>query len=133
MPIIVVRNWPSKVAKVEARLAAALVDDLIIHVMDDNSYKRKIAEGLRKAVMAAEVPGIDFVELVTVSFDQGRVLEDDQLLVVEVVGLFDRPDRTKEVRDRLGNKIKAFINKLGPVAEVLVHRFNPEVDSYVRG
>jgi len=138
MPIIVVRNWPSKISAIKwagrkdwQQQESFVIADMI---SDDNRFKRELGKILRKAVIEAKIPGIDSVSMVTVSFDQGRVL-DDELLVVEVVGLFDRPDRTKAVLNRLADYIKAAVNSWDDQQEVeiLVHRFNLEINSYTRG
>ena len=74
-------------------------------------------------------------DLVTVSFDAGRILADSTLVIV-VEGLFDRPDRTKEVRDRLarmlGEAARLHVRDDWEV-EVLVQRFDHRVDAYWKG
>lgn len=141
MPIINVKNWPSKVAAVAWTGRRKSLPDaeggggFIMMVSDDNRFKRNFANELRQAVLAQNIPGIDDPRLVTVSFDGGRVDQKDGLLVIEVTGLFVRPDRTKEVRDRLAYALKecgrGWNETLG--CEVLIHRFDPEEDSYARG
>ena len=142
MPIITVRNWPSKVAAIEwintGKSLSDVVggaDGFIMMVNGDNWWKREFAKRLREAVVAEDIPGIDDPRLITVSFDDGRVLQDDAVLVIEVTGLFVRPDRTKKVRDRLAYALKecgkAWSNTFE--CEVLIHRFDPKKDSYARG
>lgn len=141
MPIINVKNWPSKVAAMEWTGEHKTLSDsersrlFIMMVVEDNAWKRNFAEALRKAVLAEDIPGIDDPRLVTVSFDDGRAFAEDMLLVIEVTGLFVRPDRTKDVRDHIAWALKecgkAHNGTMG--CEVLIHRFDPEVDSYARG
>lgn len=138
MPIINVKNWPSKVAKIgPTGFGTGLpnLDTVARMIVADNQWKCDFAEALRKAVLAEDIPGIDDPRLVTVSFDNGRANPEDMLLVIEVTGLFVRPDRTKEDRDRLAWALKecgkAHNETLG--CEVLIHSFDPEVDSYARG
>ena len=139
MPIINVKNWPSKVAGIQwngrERKSVPDYDVFKMMVSDDNQWKRNFAKALRGAVISEDIPGIDDPRLVTVSFDNGRAIAEDILLVIEVTGLFVRPDRTKVVRDRLAYALKecgkAHNNTLG--CEVLIHRFNPNADSYCRG
>lgn len=92
-----------------------------------------LATTLRKACVAANVPGIDSVELVTVVAGGRQLITDDSVLVLIVEGLFDRPDRTKDKRDGLavllGANAKLCIAGSWKV-EVLVKRFNTEEDSY---
>lgn len=139
MPIINVKNWPSKVAKIQwdgrKRRSLPDHDEFVMMVSDDNRWKCSFADALRRAVLAEDIPGIDDIRLVTVSFDGGCVDPRDMLLVIEVTGLFVRPDRTKEVRDRLAYALKecgkAWNETMG--CEVLIHSFDPEQDSYARG
>lgn len=136
MPIINVKNWPSKVAGNEWEGMDFPSHHLFMSmVKDDSEWKRNFANAMRRAVLAEDIPGIDDPRLVTVSFDGGRVDPKDVLLVIEVTGLFVRPDRTKQVRDRLAYALKecgkAHNGTMG--CEVLIHRFNPEEDSYARG
>ena len=95
---------------------------------------RDLAKALQSACITTEVPGINSAGQVTVVAGGSQLLEDDRTLVVIVEGLFDRPDRTKVIRDRLANRLAkhAKIN-LPPdwKVEILVKRFNPEKDSYV--
>ncbi len=88
---------------------------------------------IRKAVVDAEVPGIDSEQLVTVVYGGKMVLSDNKTLMVMIEGLFDRADRTKEIRDHLaqcvGQAVKALLDDDWRV-EVLVERFNTVTDSY---
>jgi len=133
MPIINVKNWPSMVAALRSGLPSS--DTVTREIVIDNLYKQNFAQALRAAVISEDIPGIDDPRLVTVSFDNGRAIAEDILLVIEVTGLFVRPDRTKVVRDRLAYALKecgkAHNNTLG--CEVLIHRFDPKKDSYARG
>ena len=53
-------------------------------------------------------------------------------VIVEVSGLFEKPERTPEVRNRLaqniGEKVKAIYQKA--MVEVLVHPFNPVINGF---
>lgn len=141
MPIINVKNWPSKVPGFIRWYGRENVSqpppyhELLDKISDDNRWKRNFANALRVAVLSEDIPGIDDPRLVTVSFDGGRATHEDTLLVIEVTGLFVRPDRSKEVRDRLAYALKecgkAHNETLG--CEVLIYRFDPETDSYARG
>ncbi|MEK6536618.1 MAG: hypothetical protein AABZ63_03955, partial [Actinomycetota bacterium] len=77
--------------------------------------------------------GIDHEREVTVVFGGEIILRNNNVVVVFVEGLFTRRERTKKVRDRLaqeiGNAVKATL-PTGWSVEVLVTRFNPEVESY---
>jgi hypothetical protein len=93
-----------------------------------------LATALRCACVTAEVPFIKAMEDVTVVAGGMQLIDADKTLVVLVEGLFDRPERTKEVRDRLANCLARHAKMNLPAewtVEVLVKRFNPEKDSFV--
>lgn len=106
MPIIVVRNWKSEVARqfgnemIQWRLRG---EDLSQAVMLDQIHMRKLMLAIQSAAVQAGLHGINSQEQVTVSFDQGRILAetpkttDEQtpmgLVVLEVNGLFATEDR----------------------------------------
>lgn len=138
LPIINVKNWPSQVATIRSEGVGQSVpsaDTVVSMFIADNQWKRDFANALRKAVISEDIPGIDDPRLVTVSFDGGRAIQEDMLLVIEVAGLFVRPDRVKKVRDLLAYALKecgkVWNETLG--CEVLIHRFDPNEDSYARG
>jgi len=125
MPIITVKNWPcttNKLAHMETRFLG-----FMIARHNDVAYMRALSTTLRNAAVSANVPGIDSVGKVTVSFDQGRLTEEDDTIVIEVTGLFKRTDRTKKIRDHLAECLKAAIN--GKV-EVFISNFDPRIDSF---
>lgn len=136
MPIINVKNWPSKVAEIRPAGSGIPSSDAVTRtIIADNYYKYNFAKALRGVVLAEDLPGIDDPRLVTVSFDDGRAIAEVMLLVIEVTGLFVRPDRTKKVRDRLAYALKECGNAWNETfgCEVLIHRFDPKKDSYARG
>ena len=53
-------------------------------------------------------------------------------IIVEVTGLFMKPERTLEVRKRLAKSIGQRVKELYPnsMVEVLVYSFNQEISSY---
>jgi hypothetical protein len=139
MPIIKVLNWPCKLATADdSRLEYST---LLGAIRTDNRYKERLADALRRAVVDAEITGIDSIRGVTVSFDAGHVLspktaDDDKTLVIWVFGLYDRRDRTKAVRDRLAQCLLVAAKKQvedGWKVEVFVTRFNPEKESMAIG
>jgi hypothetical protein len=107
MPIIEVQNWMSEMrARSWHAVKESQFQDVLHGAMcRDAKWTRAIAVALRDAAVSADVPGLDTADLVTVSFDHGRVLEDDHMVVIWVKGLFVRPDRSAEVRDRLAKQL----------------------------
>lgn len=96
------------------------------------NWKRELAYALREAAMAVEVPGINTSDLVTVVFGGEQVIEGDKTLIIFVEGLLDRPNRTKEVRDRLAKTLGEAAKPHRPKSwkvEVFVRRFNTDKDS----
>ncbi len=92
-----------------------------------------IAIALRVAFVIAEVPFIK-VQDVTVVAGGMQLNTADTTLMVVVEGLFDRPERTKNVRDRLATCLARHAKLNLPAdwsVKVLVKRFNPEKDSFV--
>ncbi|MDO8599530.1 MAG: hypothetical protein Q7S02_05465 [bacterium] len=134
MPIIRVINWPSRVRPI-AEDRRINPDDFFDALERDGAFTKALGEKLRRACIDAHVPGVESQDLVTVSFDSGYGVGDPTLVIV-VEGLFDRPDRTKEVRDRLawmlGEAAKPYIHGHWTV-ETLVQRFDPTVDAYWKG
>ena len=53
-------------------------------------------------------------------------------IIVEVTGLFSKPERTREVRNKLAKSIGQRVKKLYPnsMVEVLVYPFTQDVNSY---
>jgi len=53
-------------------------------------------------------------------------------IIVEVTGLFEKPERTPEVRSRLAKNIGARVEALYPDAtvEVFIYPFNPEINGF---
>ena len=93
-----------------------------------------LVTALQSACATSEVPGINSINLVTVVAGGVQLIETDKVLIVLVEGLFDRSERTKEIRDRLAERLALHAKKNLPPdwkVEVLVKRFNPEKDSYV--
>lgn len=127
MPIIHICNWPH--ASIEASTREHR----------ESLWQIAVALALRDACVAAQVPGITGVDLVTVVFDGPSILPDDRLLVISVEGLFERPDRTPEVRQRLahhlGGAALRHLTREGETwrVEVLIHRFHPDVDGFWSG
>lgn len=138
MPIIRVMNWPSRVREIAWERVTDAEDFFTATrgaLERDSAFTQVLGAKLRCACVAAHVPGVESQDLVTVSFDTGYVLADRTLVIV-VEGLFDRPDRTKEVRDRLarmlGEAARSLIRDDWTV-EVLVQRFDPTADAYWKG
>ena len=122
MPLIRIENWPETWPTQNVHAVACTTYELA-----------KLAKDLQRACIKARVPGIDSEKLVTVTLGGQQILQEDSTMVVIVEGLFDRTDRTKEIRDRLAELLAKvanhYLRDLWKV-EVLIYRFNPEVDSY---
>lgn len=132
MPVVHVINWPSKVATIVWDGKKPYPDHTrFMHMLsDDNFFKTSFGKRLREAVVGACVHGIDSIDLVTVSFDGGASQQDDKTVVILVELLFDRPERTKEMRDRLAETLRCVaIGYCGNKIEVAVIPFNLEVCS----
>lgn len=118
MPLIRVENYTTKATPDSFEKTANL---------------RGMLSALRQACVDAQVPGIDSLDKVTAVLGGHRTFEEDGTLIIVVEGLFDRPDRTKEVRDHLAVLLAQAAGRfehLSSKIEVLINRFNPEVDSY---
>jgi len=87
---------------------------------------------LREAVVDAAVPGIKESDI-TVTCGSGHELEENKTLILIIEGLVDRPEHTKDIRDRLALKLaEATKNWLNPswTVKVMIYLFNPKLDSY---
>lgn len=106
-----------------------------------NHESAYLRDGLRRACLGIKELGLTKDEDVTVyivcnphpSYDGGPVI-----IIVEL--LFDKPERTLEVRQRLaaslGEAMKAYYRKGSygdREVEVAVKRFNPERDAFWKG
>lgn len=94
---------------------------------------RALAVAAQQAFIKAKVPGITQTERIHVVSNGAQLLAGDRTLVVIVEGLFDTPERTDAIRNDLASRIaKACKGNLPPdwQVEVLVYRFNPQVDAY---
>ncbi|MBU0596985.1 hypothetical protein KJ641_03855 [Patescibacteria group bacterium] len=137
MPIIRVLNWPSEMQKADWRQIRE-EDDIVkffrYAYIKDQRYLKNLGNRLKKACIDTQIPRVDSERLISVSFDIGSLLPDTTLVIL-VEGLFDTPDRTKEIRDKLAKflteAVKPFIPNEWEV-EVLVKRFDPEKDSYIK-
>ncbi len=131
MPIIRVENYPN-----DWTLNPVPDETEEARQGKQRKWKSELAYALRNACVAAEVLGIDKPDDVTVVFGGEQVVESDRKLVIFIEGLFDKPERTKEVRDRLAERLGKATREplpLGWHAEVLVKRFNTEKDSFWAG
>jgi hypothetical protein len=93
-------------------------------------------EGLKKTV--EEIPELHIAGAdVTVSYNPGMADQNDQTVIVIVELLFDKPERTFEVRQRLAEQIGTYIleglkrHGRARKVEVAVKKFNPEKDAFV--
>ncbi|MBM5789867.1 hypothetical protein FJZ23_02140 [Candidatus Parcubacteria bacterium] len=127
MPVISIKNWPSHQSALPDGFS---IDALASAIMQDAALCRRIGHTVREVVLAAGVPGITSKDLITVSFDVGRVLPDDTTLVIEVTKLYDRPERTRKLLSRLASDIKAAVRglKLSGVrkTEVFIEPFDEQ-------
>lgn len=93
-----------------------------------------VARSLLAAFLTAEVPGImSGATKVTIVDGGHQILRNNQTVSVVVDDLFCLPGRDKGVRDRLarglGDAVKSHLTE-GWEVEVIIHRFDPKVDSY---
>ena len=123
LPRVSIVNWPDQGKELNEKAE---------YLFEPWNPWASLPDLLRDAVVAAEVPGVERSGI-TVTYGGEQVLKDDRTIILIVEGLFDRPDRTKEVRDRLALKLaeaaKGWVATTWRV-EVLVKRFDPEKDSY---
>ncbi|MFH2062688.1 MAG: hypothetical protein ABIJ46_00860 [bacterium] len=120
MPLIEFVNWSTRPSELQENLRE-LSDPI-----------STLAKSLRDAAVSADVPGLT-KDTVTVTIGGRRVLSGDRTLIIKVSMLFDRPDRTKEVRDRLAQKLgEAAMKWVAPTwrVEVMIERFDPAVNSF---
>lgn len=98
------------------------------------SWLFTVARPLLSAFLTAEVPGIMGDETKITLLDGGhQILRNNRIVSVVVDDLFHLPGRDKGVRDRLaralGDAVKPHLIG-GWEVEVVIHRFDPKVDSY---
>lgn len=140
MIIIQVISWPRCLRKLKKPLQLSF-HNYNHAIVADNQFMTDMSDALRKAALEALVPGLNEMQMVTVSFDAGHAhsaqpLNDDTTCCLVVSALFDIPERTKEHRDRLANSLKDAAKRLLPSewkVEVVITRFNPEIESFVSG
>ncbi len=65
---------------------------------------QEYADRLRR-VFLSKVPGITTLDMVTVSIASLAVNKEDTTHIIKVEGMFDTPDRTREVRQRLAEAL----------------------------
>ena len=139
MPIIQILNWPSQVARIDDPWLDH--STLVRGLHTDNVFKRQMSDALRKAFVEANIPGINALREVLVSFDTGHTpsakpTNDNKTLAIWVIGLYDQPDQDRDVRDRLAIGLLAASQNLVPddwEIEVLITRFYPEKDTLISG
>jgi len=138
MPIITVKNWPSVLNNHNDPLQN--FENFRSKLYEDTSLKRAMTSALRLAVVQAQVPGIEQVDKVTISFDSGAVEppahegKPDKTLCIIVEGLFKQDDRDRECLKRLaeslGDAALEFLLSDWTV-EVFVKKFDPEKDVFI--
>lgn len=108
---------------------------IVIHNTHRNDFldSSRFINGLKRTVAGVSELKIGESD-VMISINQGVADGDDQTIVVIVELLFDKPERTFNVRHQLAKSIceyisKYFINKSCKV-EVAVKKFNPEKDAF---
>jgi hypothetical protein len=92
----------------------------------------EIARALPEAAERAKVPGV-LKTNTSVVLGGENIIHGDRMLIIEVHGLFDDPIRTPEARMRLASELAteaALRLPIGWSVEVLVYRFNPDVDGF---
>ncbi|MDO8463596.1 MAG: hypothetical protein Q7S96_05025 [bacterium] len=114
MPFIEVRNWPC-------------------HKTEE--WQMSMANALRSAAVEAAVPGITAPHLVTVTFGGSALmaLPDNQTVGIIVDFLFEKPDRTKDVLNRLAECLHIAAREYFRDSwriEVIVRPFNTETGAY---
>ncbi len=120
MPLITVWN--------SVRVAANLED-----------LERSVLRGaIRMVCLGITELGLTKPEDITVRYpDLGDEPSPEDPIIVVVELLFDKPERTPDVRQRLAMKlfevVKQFHINRGRAVEVAVKRFNPERDAFWRG
>jgi len=111
---------------------------IVIHnIGDDFRLKTtNFVQGLKRTV--AEIHELQIsMDGVTVSFNYGTADINDQTVIVIVELLFDKTERTIEVRQRLAQQIGLYISEglksfgRPRKVEVAVKKFNPDKDAFV--
>ena len=126
MPFIEVRNWPKRPPTPADAMGIKSANFIAW-------WQTELGCALRRASAMADLPGVT-EDSTTVTFGGPCVVPKDKVLGVIVTGLFDRPDRTKEMRDRLADYLADTALQylsLDWRVEVLVHPFDTEHGPYV--
>lgn len=136
MPIVSVKNWPSQLNQLLCGYATG--PSIIGAIGEDDKYKRKLNDFLRRIVVEAGIPGIDHPCLASVSFDSGHLpslsadQEDDHICYIFVEGLRVGLKSDKNRRDflaaTLADGARIFL-PAGWHVKVYVGRFNDAVES----